>query len=51
VRIGGVRVPFHRVRGGAGRPDGEGNQAVSCGAKLLAIRFSGEGETEGVSGE
>jgi hypothetical protein len=47
VRIGGVGVPFHRVRGGAGRPDGEGNQAVGCGAKLLAIRFSGEGKRKG----
>jgi hypothetical protein len=35
---------FYRCRGGAGRPDGEGNQAAGGGAPLWAIRFSGEGK-------
>jgi hypothetical protein len=45
---GGVSLPFYRVRGGAGRPDGEGNQAASGGAPLwpsgLVGRENGRGE-------
>jgi hypothetical protein len=41
-------LPFYRVRGGAGRPDGEGNQAASGGAPLwpsgLVGRENGRGE-------
>jgi hypothetical protein len=44
VRRGGATAPFYRVRGGAGRPDGEGNQVTDGGAPLLAIRFGGEGK-------
>jgi hypothetical protein len=47
VRRGGARVSFYRVRGGAGRLDGEGNWAVGVGAPLWAIRFGGEGKQRG----
>jgi hypothetical protein len=50
VRRRGAGAPFYRVRGGAGRPDGEGNRAAGGGAPLLAIRFSGEGKWRGCVG-
>jgi hypothetical protein len=46
-RRGVAGAPFYRARGGAGWPDGEGNQAAGGGAPLLAIQFSGEGKRSG----
>jgi hypothetical protein len=47
VRGGGAGTPFYRVRGGAGQPNREGNQAADGGAPLWAIQFGGEGKRRG----
>jgi hypothetical protein len=45
--VRGCWAPFYRVGGGAGWPDGEGNQVAGGGASLWAIWFGGEGKRRG----